>query len=242
VEQTASTNTCLLQLSGSSRLPEGTTVVARSQTDGHGQGENTWESEPDKNLTFSIVLYPTFVKGAEQFVISKVISLAVYDFVSQYADGVSVKWPNDVYVGDRKIAGILIENFIEGAYLTKTIAGIGLNINQERFVSDAPNPVSLCQVAGMQFDTDHCLKQTLQYIAARYLQLRGKETAALHGDYIRRMYRFGEWRKYRAGGEVFEARITGVNRHGMIRMLTADNEVKTFGFKEVAFEDGASRH
>ncbi|MDR1672650.1 MAG: biotin--[acetyl-CoA-carboxylase] ligase [Bacteroidales bacterium] len=232
LQQTESTNRHLIQLSAGRHLPEETVVVADCQTEGRGQGSNAWESESGKNLTFSILLYPTFVKGAEQFGISKAVALAVCDFVAQYADSVTVKWPNDVYAGDRKITGILVENFMEGARVTKTIAGIGVNINQEQFVGDAPNPVSLYQITSRYFDLENCLHRILQRIADRYLQLR-TTPETLHNDYIRRLYRFNEWKTYCADGERFEARIIGVNRYGMLELRTADNSIRTFGFKEV---------
>jgi BirA family biotin operon repressor/biotin-[acetyl-CoA-carboxylase] ligase len=236
VEQTESTNVHLLRLSENERLPEGVVLVAGYQTHGRGQGVHAWESEREKNLTFSIVLYPTFVKGAEQFVLSEVVSLAVRDFIAQYVGDVSVKWPNDVYVGDRKITGILIENFIKGGYLTKTVVGIGININQTAFVSDAPNPVSLRQLTGLRFNLEDCLHRTLQCLNDRYDQLRRQRTDALHSDYLSHLYRFDQWKNYIADGEIFEARITGVNKYGILEMCTRSNELKTFGFKEVAIQ------
>ncbi|MDR0714573.1 MAG: biotin--[acetyl-CoA-carboxylase] ligase [Bacteroidales bacterium] len=238
LQEVDSTSRHLIRLSGD-RLEEGTVVVADRQTDGRGQGNNRWESEPGKNLTFSILLYPVFVKGVEQFGLSKAIALAVSDFTAQHAENVSVKWPNDVYLADKKLAGMLVENFMQGERITKTVAGIGVNINQERFSGEAPNPVSLCRATGRRFDTEDCLRQILQYIARRYEQLRTSPDE-LHSDYIRRLYRFNRWASYQADGLRFKARITGVNRYGMLEMITADNRTKTFGFKEVVFEQDDS--
>ena len=234
IEQTASTNSYLLQLSNTESLAEGTVVVTDNQTQGRGQGNNTWESESGKNLTFSMILYPVSVEANGQFVLSKTISLAVYDFLSQFVSDVSVKWPNDVYVGDQKITGILIENFIEGAFLTKTIAGIGVNINQERFVSDAPNPVSLRQLTGNSYLLDDCLKNLCMCIARRYRMMTAN-AHQLHEDYVHHLYRFGKPSRFSADGILFDATITGVNHYGMLEVETANGKCKTFDFKEIQF-------
>ncbi|MDR1667410.1 MAG: biotin--[acetyl-CoA-carboxylase] ligase [Bacteroidales bacterium] len=234
LQEVDSTNRHLIRLSVDA-LEEGTTVVAERQTDGRGQGDNRWESEPGKNLTFSVLLYPSFVRGTEPFGIAEAIALAVSDFAAQHVQNISVKWPNDIYWGGGKIAGILVENFIQGEWITKTVAGVGININQERFAGNAPNPVSLRQATGKQFDTEECLHRILQCIAGRYRQLRTAPDA-LHHDYIGRLYRFNLPKTYRANGVCFKARIIGVSRCGRLELLTADNRIKTFAFKEISFE------
>ena len=235
IPNTTSTNCRLLQLSNVEKLPEGSIVATDNQTQGRGQASNSWESAPGANLTFSIVLYPTSVKASEQFILSKVISLAVYDLVSEFVTGVSVKWPNDVYVDDKKIAGILIENFVLGEYLTKTIAGIGLNINQERFESDAPNPVSLRQLTGETYGLEDCLKSLHERIAVRYHTMN-EDATQINSDYLKNLYRFGISNRFSANGISFDAVITGVNHYGMLELTTENNELKTFGFKEIKFE------
>lgn len=193
IRETASTNSYLLQLSNVQKLSEGTVVVTDNQAQGRGQGNHSWESEPGMNLTFSMILYPVFVEASDQFILSKAISLAVYDFIAQFVPDVSVKWPNDVYVGDRKITGILIENFIEGAYLNKSIVGIGVNINQIHFLSHAPNPVSLRQLTGNTYPLDNCLENLCACIANRY-RMMAENIHQLHSDYQQHLYRFGKSR------------------------------------------------
>ena len=234
IRQTTSTNWHLLQLSNEEKLAEGTIVVTDHQTQGRGQGNNSWESEPGANLTFSILLYPLSVNASQQFILSKVVSLAVYDFVSQHVSGVTVKWPNDVYVAEKKIAGILIENFIIGGCITKTIAGVGLNINQKRFFSDAPNPVSLQQLTGKTCQLENCLQSLHEHIAARY-RMMTENTEKLNSDYLNRLYHYGKLCRYSANGVIFDATISGVNNDGMLEMITASREYKVFGFKEVEF-------
>ena len=234
VEQTTSTNWRLLQLSNAEKLAEGTIVVTDRQTQGRGQGNNAWESEPGANLTFSILLYPLSVNPSRQFILSKAVSLAVYDFVSQHVSDVAVKWPNDVYVGNQKIAGILIENFIIGDCMTKTIAGVGLNINQKHFMSDAPNPVSLRQLTGKTYRLENCLQALHEHISIRYRMMTG-DAEKLNSDYLKRLYRYEKICRYSANGDFFDAAITGVNDDGMLEMTTVSGEQKTFGFKEVEF-------
>lgn len=235
IQQTTSTNWHLLQLSNEEDLAEGTVFVTDHQTQGRGLANNRWESEPGLNLTFSIILYPSSVKASRQFILSKAISLAVYDFVSQFVNGVSVKWPNDVYVAEQKIAGILIENFIGGAYLTKTIAGIGLNINQIIFLSDAPNPISLRQLTGKTYPLEKLLKDLHEHIAIRYRMIT-ENAEKLNSDYLKYLYRFGRLSMFCADGNLFEATITDINDYGMLEITTSKNERKTFGFKEILFK------
>ena len=222
--ETQSTNSYLLQLSQSEKLSEGTVVVTDNQTAGRGQGNNFWESEAGANIAFSIILYPVTVKASEQFIISKVISLAVFDFISGIVENAAIKWPNDIYVGDEKIAGILIENFIAGENLNRTIAGIGININQKHFFSDAPNPVSLYQLTGKTYLLDSCLKNILACIAERYKMI--SERKKLDADYLRQLYRIGVPAYFCEEGKTFVATITGVNPLGMLELITEDGERK----------------
>jgi len=236
VPKTTSTNCHLLQLSTTEKLTEGSVVATDNQTHGRGQASNSWESAPGANLTFSIILYPVSVNASGQFILSKVISLAVFDFISDFiSTGLSVKWPNDIYINDKKVAGILIENFVAGEYLTKTIAGIGVNINQERFGSDAPNPVSLRQLTGKTYRLKDCLKALHEHIANRYQTMK-ERPSQINSDYLQHLYRLGKISSYSADGVSFDATITGVNRYGMLELTTANNQRETFGFKEIKFE------
>ena len=140
IDQLESTNNYAASLLLTKRLPDGSIIVTNSQIGGRGQGSNKWESEPDRNLTFSIILYPDFVEITKQFEISKAISLGVADFLQSHVNDVSIKWPNDIYIRKAKVAGILLEYSIRRSRISSCIVGIGLNINQIKFLSDAPNP------------------------------------------------------------------------------------------------------
>src|ERR1035437_6675835 len=145
IEKTDSTNSYLSKLLGEKTLFEGTVVITNRQEMGRGQRGTTWESEPNKNLTLSILLHPTFLRPDEQFQLNKAISLGVAGFVVgvlQVDVDVKIKWPNDIYIRNKKVAGILIENSVSGNNLQHSIIGIGINVNQEKFSAKLPNPTS----------------------------------------------------------------------------------------------------
>src|ERR1035437_3889646 len=194
IDQVDSTNShASTLLSG---IPEGSIVWALDQPQGRGQGTKRWESEPGKNLTFSIILHPTWLLPEDQFYLSKVISLAVSDFIALFTDNVSIKWPNDIYVGNGKIAGILIENSIEGQSIVQSIAGIGVNINQQTFSTYVPNPLSLNQLTGNEFDLGEMLDILSDLIAYRYLLLKKKEFKTIDENYHHALYRLNQMANY----------------------------------------------
>ncbi len=218
------------------RPQEGAVYVAGSQIDGRGQISSKWESEPNKNLTFSIILYPGFLEIARQFLISKAISLGVTDYLSEVTDQVSIKWPNDIYIGNGKVAGILIENSICGNRILTCIVGVGLNINQQIFKSDAPNPVSLSQITGDVYDLGNSLSNLCTRIDNRYQQLQRGEVYQLDEDYIAMLYRRDSWSPYSDEEGDFEGRLIGVDQIGRLLIETRFGKVRKYMFKEVVFK------
>ncbi len=231
-----STNNYASKLLLTKRPAEGTVIVTGNQTGGRGQGTNKWESEPDKNLIISVILYPEFVEAAEQFEISKAISLGVADFLKLFTEEVSIKWPNDIYIGKGKVAGILMEYSISRGKITSCISGIGLNINQLKFYSDAPNPVSLSQRTGITYNLEECLKMLLENLDNRYRQLSGGETDKIDAEYEQMLFQRGIWALYTAKGMDFEGRIIGVDEHGLLMMETRQKSLLKFDYKEVIFK------
>ena len=237
----ASTSTHAQQLLAQGRsYPELTVWASNRQTDGRGQGDHRWESAPGRNVTCSILLRPTFLPAKDQFCLSECIALAVSDLVNEFTPDVRIKWPNDIYVGDRKVAGILTEHTLAGRTIQHTIIGIGLNVNQETFLSDAPNPVSLCQLTGRTYPLHDLTERLQQHVAARYEALRSGWAAAdmaekLRAEYLGRMYRFGEWHRFRSGTETFDGRISGVTSQGYLEIGRHDGTVRHFDLKEVQF-------
>ena len=189
-----STNTYLRELNSGDPAYDYEVAVADFQTAGRGQKGNTWESEQGKNLLFSILAHPKGIKVQEQFYISEAIALAVSDAViavagPEYAADFSVKWSNDIYYKDFKMAGILIENTLQGSSILDTVVGVGLDVNQEVFVSDAPNPISLKNITGRDYDRDALLDD----IIARFIGYMELDTpsqrAGVDELYRSRLYR-----------------------------------------------------
>jgi BirA family transcriptional regulator, biotin operon repressor / biotin---[acetyl-CoA-carboxylase] ligase len=228
-----STNTYLSEIQKS--LPEGSVVWAQDQTKGRGQNQNKWASEPGKNLTFSIILYPQFLPVYQQFYMSKVLALAVSDFISLHTDNVSIKWPNDIYVHNSKICGILIENVIEKVNIKQTIAGIGINLNQTKFPSNLPNPTSLAQITGQPFNVEDTLSEILELIDYRYLLLKNKDFSTIDKNFNDCLFRFHKLSTFMEDGKTFEGTITGVEATGELIIKDTSGKIRKFMHKEVEF-------
>jgi BirA family transcriptional regulator, biotin operon repressor / biotin---[acetyl-CoA-carboxylase] ligase len=234
-ENLSSTNTYAAVLYKSEPVQEGTIVYTNFQTAGRGQGGNSWESENGKNLLFSVMLYPLMIKPTDQFIISKSISLGICDFLRQHTDNVSIKWPNDIYVNNDKIAGILIEASIIRNAIESVIAGIGLNINQKIFRSGAPNPVSLGMITGINYNIEECLKNLAYNLDRRYKQLLQGKISEIDSEYIKYMYRFEQWCEYSDSNGLFEGRIIAVNANGRLQIEDRRGRIYEYAFKEVEF-------
>ena len=234
-----STNTYLRSLNGGDPLYDYEVAVAGFQTAGRGQKGNTWESEAGKNLLFSILAHPRNIKVQEQFYISESIALATSDAVitaigPQYAPGVSVKWSNDIYWNDFKMAGILIENTLQGSSILDTVVGVGLDVNQEVFLSDAPNPISLKNITGREFDLDALLNDIVDRFIG-YMELPAHKCPDVDKLYRSRLYRREGFHKFRDVQGEFEARIEGVRPDGCLMLLTDSGQHRVYEFKQVQF-------
>ena len=221
------------------------TVVAEYQTAGRGCGSNTWESERGKNLTFSVLLHPTEIPADCQFRISEAVSVAICETLERCfrplspSDGspdsgeqeVTIKWPNDIYVGDRKICGILIENQLRGRLISDSIVGIGLNVNQTVFRSDAPNPVSIAQLTGHEEDREALLQAFLQRLSATMAMA----PEALGEAYRSRLYRREGYHPFRDKEGAFEAKVQNVLDDGRLVLLDTEGKARMYAFKEVQF-------
>ncbi len=236
IDHLDSTNNYASMILLTKRPPEGTVIIAENQTVGRGQGTNLWESEPYKNLTFSIILYPEFLAVDRQFELSKAVSLGVADFLIEFTGDVSIKWPNDIYIRKGKVAGILMEYSIIRGKISSCIVGIGLNINQLKFMSDAPNPVSLSQITGITYNLDECLTLLLEKLDTRYRQLAYNQTDRIDLDYEQLLYQRNTWAWYLSKDGEFEGRIIGVDENGLLKIETRRNTLLKFDYKEVNFK------
>lgn len=234
-ETISSTNEYATKYQQKTKNSDKIVIGAYSQYSGRGQRDNKWESEDYKNLTISILFKPSFVEAISQFRISEIVSLGVFDYLSTHIKDVAIKWPNDIYIKDKKIAGILIEHLIMGASIASSICGIGLNINQEIFKSDAPNPVSLKQLTGKDYNIDIELEALLSCIDKRYKMLEKGNDALLRKDYHAALYRRNEYHMFKKEDKTFEAKIMGVNEIGQLVLEDKTGESTFYNFKEVAF-------
>ncbi len=235
IEKLSSTNSHAAMLVKSGETPEGTVIVATYQTRGRGQVGSRWESDEGKNLLFSIILYPSSVFPGEQFYISMAVSLGISDFLDGKVSGCRIKWPNDIYIGNDKIAGMLIENSLMGEKIESCVAGIGLNINQETFSDLIPNPVSLKLITGIHYDTDECLTDLLNKLDLRYRELLYGDREKIRGEYISRLFRLNEFHSFKTGNNVFRARITGISDMGLLIIEKDDGAVAEYSFKEIDY-------
>jgi BirA family biotin operon repressor/biotin-[acetyl-CoA-carboxylase] ligase len=239
IEQTASTNTYTANLLRSKKQVEGTVIIAYNQTAGRGQDQNKWESEPLKNITFSIILYPVFLDPGNQFQLSKAISLGIIDYLKnilpEYHESIKIKWPNDIYVGDKKICGILIQNSITGSCLSDSIIGIGLNVNQSTFKSDAPNPISIKNLTEKELDLKECLSSLCISLNYRYNQVENHQSEIIKQNYIDSLYRFGEWSKYKIDDCILIAKINGISTYGQLLLEDKNGNNYTCNIKEVTY-------
>lgn len=235
VDEIDSTNNYMKSLLLKQKVKEGTIVSADFQTGGRGQRGNGWMSENGKNLLFSIVLYPDTVKANEQFLILQVVSLAVADFLRKYTDGITIKWPNDIYWREKKICGILIENAIEGDQIKESVCGIGINLNQESFDSSLPNPVSLKQITGEYYKQSIMLGEVRELLFSYYEQLRRGEIQIIAENYRDSLFRKTGYHLFNDNTNDFIARIKNVAPDGTLILETESGDERRFAFKEVRY-------
>ena len=235
ISETNSTNNYLQSLCSKQKVEELTVVVADFQTSGRGQRGNSWESDSGKNLLFSIVIFPEFLEARRQFLISQIISLAIKEELDTYTTDISIKWPNDIYWKDKKICGMLIENDLMGRNISQSIAGIGININQETFHSSAPNPVSLRQITGKEFDLFEILKNIVLRIQSYYSLLKKGNTESIVCQYEMSLFRKEGMHRFKDANGEFLARIIRVEPEG--RLILEDEMLNKRGymFKEVEY-------
>ncbi|HPR32331.1 MAG TPA: biotin--[acetyl-CoA-carboxylase] ligase [Prolixibacteraceae bacterium] len=241
LDRVDSTNNYANTLLADSGWPEGTVVVAEEQTHGRGLMKNRWESAPSENLLASIIFYPSFLPVQNQFLLSKVVALGIFDTLKAFTDQIWIKWPNDLYVGERKIAGILIENSVMGSVIQSSVAGLGINLNQEKFFSNAPNPLSLCQIIKRKIDRTEFQELVFDNIEKWYLFLQSGKRDTLNQIYQSALFRLGIEAAYTDQKGAFRGTLTGVNETGQLMIRKNTGETVCYFFKEVEFVLGELR-
>ena len=229
IDETDSTNRWLQKYLATDERSDANMVVwAEYQTAGRGCGTNQWESERGKNLTFSILIHPKDLPATQQFHISMAISLAICEALEQYIGDVSIKWPNDIYWRNGKIGGILIENTLKGSIIMESIIGVGLNVNQRIFKSNAPNPVSMWQICEHETDREALLKEILEAFE-RTLGSKIRE------QYLSKLYRRKGYHPYADKEGAFMAEIVTVEDDGHLVLHDDNGKERRYAFKEVQF-------
>ena len=237
LKEVDSTNNYLKELASNSKpLPEGTVIMAENQYAGRGQQQNGWFAQAGKNLTFSILLKPSFLEITDQFDLVRAISLGVFDaFEPLLGSALKIKWPNDIYYGERKLGGMLIENMIQGGQIKNAIAGIGLNINQQNFPDWLFNAISLKQILHTDYDLKTLLSEICSHIEGWYLKLKAGKIQDVRDLYLSRLYWLNEPRTFKTKDGIFTGKIKDVCSNGFLKVLGNNQEELEFSLKEIAF-------
>ncbi len=224
-----------------------TTYAATFQSSGRGQKGNVWLSERGMNLTFSTLAKPEGIHVSEQFSISQATALAITDYLDGLGIKSDIKWPNDIYVGKRKLCGILIENSLDGEFISSSIIGVGLNVNQTSFGAALPNPVSISMLTGKTYDIRRELQSLLGCIHTRISAIEsGRYRNSLDVQYMERLFRRGMWHDFermeqtdipveKRKGHLFSARILGVDSSGKLLLENRSGVVESYAFKEIKY-------
>ena len=231
-----STNTYLSGKIKFENTSEGTVIVADHQLTGKGYGENSWESAKGKNLLLSVYLKPDFLAANKQFYLSMAVSLTLINVLKQRtsANDFKIKWPNDIYFGMKKIAGILIENTIMGDALSDSIVGIGLNVNQLNFSEKLPNPISMINISGENIDRDSLLADILTELNIHLSLIAKNEFELLKTNYYKELFLKGIQSKFMINNKITHGKIIGINDFGQLK-VEIDKKIEVFGFKEIEY-------
>ena len=232
--ETESTNQSLRLLADTGNIVDKSMVWTGFQTKGRGQAGNTWESAPGMNLLCSILLYPQQLPANQSFAILTLAALSVKYTLDEYAPDITIKWPNDIYLSNKKISGILIENEIAGGFITCSIIGIGINLNQTEFTSDAPNPISLSMYTGLTYEIKTVLNQLHAKFNMQTSQLEAGLFDQLHQQYYASLYLRDDFHPYKDAYGFFKARIHSIEPSGHIILERENGALSRYGFKEVS--------
>jgi len=236
LQRVDSTNTYLKNLLSKSKpLTEGTVIMAEEQFDGRGQSNNKWLSEPGKNLTFSLLLFPSFINPNDQFLLNIAVSIAINDVLTGIiGHECKIKWPNDIFFGNNKLGGVLIENILSGKQWKYAVIGIGINVNQTSFPESIKNITSLKQITNASYSLNNLLEELCAAIETRYGELRVNQYTQHYDRYVSNLYRLNEPHKFITGDSEVIGKITGVNQDGRL-LVKVGNETHSYGLKEISY-------
>ena len=235
LNEVGSTNIYANSLLAENKTSSETVISAYSQNQGRGQLGTFWESEPGKNLTFSLILFPKYLPVEKLFALTQAVSIAIVKFLQEHNIAARVKWPNDIYVSNNKIAGILIENAILGKSLSHCVIGIGLNVNQGNFGEYLPKAVSMQMLSNKDFLLSELLNELLTHIQITIEQIKRQEFEKLKADYMLKLYRNNEWHSFSTGDFTFTGKIINVKETGELVILSENGKTSDYLFKEIVF-------
>lgn len=231
----ASTNAYAQQLINNSQPADGTIISTFNQSEGKGYQNNVWLSEPDKNLSFSIILYPKAILAHQQFFLNIAVSVAIAEVLANSLDkDVLLKWPNDIYYLNKKLGGVLIENSIVGKSISSSVIGIGINVNQIEFQNNLPNPTSLKRINDKAYNLYQLLNDIVKAIESKYLMLQSGKLSELSTQYKSLIYAFNVAHKFKSNQEVFSGKIKGVDDFGRLQ-IESNGVVKQYHYKEIEY-------
>lgn len=235
LELVESTNSYLSKKLANHKIDEFFAVMTNFQTGGKGMGSNVWESDKGKNLLCSIVLKPKYLKAEHQFYISKLAAISVCELVEilSGSKNVKIKWPNDIYIGKKKAAGILIENSFIGNQIQYSILGIGVNINQKIFSDKLPNPTSIVLHSKKELPILEVLNTLLKIVKENYVLITNNELDKLDVIYNEKLLNIDKWSNYIVNNEVIRAKVVGTNEYGLLRLLKRNRAIDLYDIKEV---------
>ena len=233
----SSTNAVLLKMAGEEEIASWTIIKASYQTKGRGQRSGFWFSSPEKNLLCSILLRPQMLRPDEQFLLNIVLSLAVYDTLYDFLrdEVIRIKWPNDVYVNAYKVAGLLIQNTIQGTSIQQSILGVGMNVNEDDFPTSLPGAKSMYGLTDSEYDIDEILRRLVAHLEGYYHQLEKGLYDRLYELYESKLLGMNEMRNYRnLEGDKIQGIIRGVDKMGRLR-LEVEGVIHLYSNKDLVF-------
>ncbi len=234
LSETNSTNEQARIMLNSRQISPPTVIFADFQTSGKGMAENTWQSEKGKNILCSYVLKPN-IAPEKQFKISQAVALSILNFLKEFSSEFLIKWPNDIYFKNKKTAGILIENLINGQNIVHSIIGIGININQIKFPDNLLNSSSLSMVTGQKINLEYAKQSLTKHILETFEQIK-YNSSMIHKEYIDNLYRYREMAEYRDSKGIFEGMITGVSKYGHLIVQNCNtHKQEEYDIKEIEF-------
>ncbi len=230
-----STNNYAFELMKQSELPEGSVIWADEQRAGRGQRGNTWYSSPYSNLTMSVVLKPRFLEAEEYFYLTKVTTLAIVSYLEDLnLTDVKIKWPNDIYIGEKKVAGLLIENQLKANRINASVLGIGLNLNEMTFPKDLVNATSVKRETGTHQSVQLVMERLCEEIEGNYLRLKSG-LQNLDRPFETYLWGMNKWRTFSLNGHPTELMITGVSSHGRLMVKGRDDKLRKYDFRQLSF-------